>query len=59
MPLAPPVTSTTLPYIIVSNMQNVGAQAMSTNTNLHIEEALGIHGNSVKNDSKAKKNRNE
>jgi hypothetical protein len=47
MPLAPPVTSTTLPYIVVSNMQNVGAQAKSTDTNLHIEETLGIHCNSV------------
>jgi hypothetical protein len=50
MPLAPPVTSTTLPYIIVSNMQNVGVQAKSTNTNLHIEETLGIHCNSFKNE---------
>lgn len=46
MPLAPPVTSTTLPYIIISN-EDMGVQGKGTNTNLHVKETLGIHGNEI------------
>jgi hypothetical protein len=45
IPLAPPVTSTTLPYIIVSN-EDIGVQG-NANTNLHVKETLGIHGNEI------------